>query len=445
MENARTTIDYEALVKDDRVHGSVYTDPAIFEEELDKIFSRGWVYVGHASEIPNPGDFRVTDIGRQSVIMVRDDEGQVRLLMNRCAHRANAVCQVERGNAKIFRCAYHGWTYRNNGELASITYQDRYGASLRKNDYGLRQVPRVGIYRGFVFGSLSPVGNTLDQHLGAAVKEQLDLFIDLSPEGELDVTAGIHKYGYHANWKFQIENGMDGYHANFVHQSFFENVRRRTGVNLTDLGNSQSPAQTRDLGHGHVMIDFRPYNEARRGRMSAIMVTSESGQAYRNALIARYGEKRTNELLTARGTHMLVFPNLILIGVQIRVIRPVRVDETEVFLYPAFLKGAPHQLNLARLRGHEAFYGPAGGGATDDLEMFERNQIGLSARVDPWLLLSRGIEQQTQNADGTIVGQMTDEVTQRGIWRHWKKLMSQTEVPAGRLSYRDDAVQRASL
>jgi phenylpropionate dioxygenase-like ring-hydroxylating dioxygenase large terminal subunit len=443
MRNARATIDYNALVKDDRVHGRVYTDPAIFKEELDKIFSRGWVYVGHASEIPNPGDFRVTDIGRQSVIMVRDDDGQVQLLMNRCAHRANAVCQVERGNAKIFRCAYHGWTYRNNGELASVTYQDRYGASFRKEDYGLRKVPRIGIYRGFVFGSLSPAGNTLEQHLGVPVKEQLDLFIDLSPEGELDVTAGVHKYGYQANWKFQIENGMDGYHGNFVHQSFFENVRRRTRVNLTDLGNSQSPAQTRDLGNGHVMIDFRRYNEARGARMSAVMVTSESGQAYRDALIARQGEERTKELLTARGTHLLVFPNLILIGVQIRVIRPVQVDETEVFLYPTFLKGAPHQLNVARLRGHEAFYGPAGGGATDDLEMFERNQIGLSARVDPWLLLSRGIEQQYQNADGIITGQITDEVTQRGIWQHWKKVMSQGEVPARRVSNRDNALQHA--
>lgn len=444
MGSARTTIDYNALVKNDRVHGRVYTDPAIFEEELDKIFACGWVYVGHASEVPNPGDFRVTDIGRQSVIMVRDDEGQVRLLMNRCAHRANAVCQVERGNAITFRCAYHGWTYRNNGELASVTYQDRYGASFRKEDYGLRMVPRIGIYRGFVFGSLSPVGITLEQHLGAGVKEQLDLFIDLSPEGELDVTAGVHKYGYRANWKFQIENGMDGYHANFVHQSFFENVRRRTGVNLTDLGNSQSPAQTRDLGNGHVMIDFRPYNEARGGRMGAIMVTSESGQAYTDALLARYGEERTKELLTARGTHLLVFPNLILIGVQIRVIRPVQVDETEVFLYPAFLKGAPHQLNVARLRGHEAFYGPAGGGATDDLEMFERNQIGLSARVDPWLLLARGIEQQYQDTAGAIVGQMTDEVTQRGIWRHWKNIMSQGEVTARQRSKSDRVLQQAA-
>src|SRR5262245_18839395 len=154
MGTARTWIDYDALVKDDRVHGQVYTDPTIFEEEMDKIFSRGWVYVGHASEIPQPGDFRMTTIGRQSVIMVRADDGQVQLLMNRCTHRANAVCQVERGNAKIFRCAYLGWTFRNNGELASVTYADRYDASFRKEDYGLCKVPRLGMYRGFVFGSL---------------------------------------------------------------------------------------------------------------------------------------------------------------------------------------------------------------------------------------------------------------------------------------------------
>src|SRR5713101_9449813 len=172
MENAQSTVDYNALVKDDRVHGRVYTDPTIFEEEMDKIFARGWVYVGHASEIPRPGDFRVTDIGQQSVIMVRGDDGDVRLLMNRCVHRANAVCQVERGNAKTFRCAYHGWTYRNNGELAGVPYQEGYGSSLHKEELGLVQVPRMELYRGFIFASLSPAGITLDDHLGSPAKEQ---------------------------------------------------------------------------------------------------------------------------------------------------------------------------------------------------------------------------------------------------------------------------------
>ncbi|MGE0826561.1 MAG: Rieske 2Fe-2S domain-containing protein [Candidatus Binatia bacterium] len=444
MATARTGIDYNALVKDDRVHGSVYTDAAIFEEELEKIFYRGWVYVGHGSEISKPGDFRVTTIGRQSVIMVRDDDDRVQLLMNRCTHRANAVCQVERGNVKMFRCAYHGWTFHNNGDLASVTYRDRYDEQFRKEDYGLRKVPRVDSYRGFVFGSLSPVGLSLDEHLGQAVKDQLDLFIDLSPEGELDVTAGIHKYGYRANWKFQIENSMDGYHPNFVHQTFFANIQRRTGAKLTDLFASGSTSMTRDLGNGHVMLDYRPYNREKHQRMQTVLPTRPGGQAYLDTMIARHGKDRTAELLTAGGTHLLVFPNLVLIGVHIRVIRPVTIAETQVFLYPTLLKGVPSEVNVARLRGHEAFYGPAGGGATDDLEMFERNQIGLSAQVDPWLILARGRNRETTDVDGTVVGQITDELTQRSIWRQWKKMMSQgVATPARQRSGQRAARQAA--
>jgi len=424
MATMQPGIAYDALVKEDRVHGSVYADPQIFAEELEKIFHRGWVYVGHAGEIPEPGDFRLKKIGQQSVIMVRGEDGQVRLLMNRCRHRANTVCQTERGNAKIFRCAYHGWTYRNNGDLLSVTYQDGYDASFRKEDYGLSPVPRMDMYRGFIFGSLSPAGITLDEHLGQPAKEQLDLFVDLSPEGELDVTAGVHKYGYQGNWKFQIENGMDGYHPNFVHQTFFTALQKRTGMKL-DLFTSHSTGLTRDLGNGHVMLDSREYNKVNSHLLRAALPTTPGGQDYREAMVQRYGQERAEEILTAGGTHMLVFPNLILIGVQIRVVQPMSVAETQVFLYPTLLKGVAPEMNAARLRGHEAFFGPAGKGAVDDLEMFERNQAGLSAQVDPWLLLSRGRQRERRDDDGTLIAQMTDEVTQRGIWRQWKKVMMQ--------------------
>jgi phenylpropionate dioxygenase-like ring-hydroxylating dioxygenase large terminal subunit len=424
MATPQAGIDYDALVKEDRVHGSVYADPHIFAEEMERIFHRGWVYVGHAGEVPEPGDFRLKKIGQQSVIMVRGEDGQVRLLMNRCRHRANTVCQVERGNAKVFRCAYHGWTYRNNGDLSAVTYQDGYDASFSKEDYGLSPVPRMDMYRGFIFGSLSPAGITLDEHLGQPAKEQLDLFVDLSPEGELDVTAGVHKYGYQGNWKFQIENGMDGYHPNFVHQTFFAAVQKRTGLKL-DLFTSHSTGLTRDLGNGHVMLDSREYNKANSHLLRAALPTTPGGEGYRAAMVQRYGQQRSEELLTAGGTHMLVFPNLILIGVQIRVVQPVSAAETHVFLYPTLLKGVAPAMNIARLRGHEAFFGPAGKGAVDDLEMFERNQVGLSARVDPWLLLSRGVQRERRDVDGTLIAQMTDEVTQRGIWRQWKKMMLQ--------------------
>ncbi len=421
-------IDYDALVEDERVHGSVYLDPQIFDDEIEKIFHQGWVYVGHTGEIPEAGDYRLKKIGRAPVIMVRDDRGRVRLFLNRCRHRAATVCQVEQGNAKVFRCAYHGWTYRNTGELAAVTYQDGYGAGFRKEELGLTAVPRMGVYRGFVFGSLCPTGISLEQHLGRAT-EQLDLFVELSPEGELEVRSGVNKYSYPANWKLQIENAIDGYHPNFVHQSYLDVVQKRTRFKL-DTFNGDSVAETRDLGNGHVMLDYRPYNKSRAGAMRTVLPTIPgASQGYLDAMISRYGKERTDEITTAGGTHLLVFPNLILIGVQIRVVQPLSVGHTEVFLYPTLLKGVSQEVNLARLRGHEGFYGPAGGGAPDDLEMFARVQEGLQAQVDPWLLFSRGLHRQRRDADGSIAGQITDEVPQRGIWSQWKSVM--TGRPAG--------------
>jgi phenylpropionate dioxygenase-like ring-hydroxylating dioxygenase large terminal subunit len=359
--------------------------------------------------------------------MVRDDRGEVRLLLNRCRHRAATVCQTAQGNAKFFRCAYHGWTYRNNGELSAVTYQDGYGGALRKEELGLTHVPRMGTYRGFVFGSLAPDGISLDEHLGAA-RDQIDLFVDLSPEGELDVRSGVSKYSYPGNWKLQIENAIDGYHPNLVHQAIFDVVRKRTRTRL-DVFDGNSIGETRDLGNGHVMLDYRAYNRAARGPRVQPTIAGR-GQDYLDAMVRRYGAERADEVITAGGTHLLVFPNLILIGVQIRVVQPVSIDYTEVYLYPTLLKGVAPAMNVARIRGHEGFYGPAGGVAPDDIEMFARIQEGLHAEVDPWLLFSRGLHRERQDVDGTIVGQMTDEVPQRGIWSHWKKVMSgEVEVP----------------
>lgn len=428
--NANGRIDYDALVKEDRVHGTLYSDPAIFAEEMDHIFHRGWVYVAHESEVPEPGDYVLGRIGRQSVIVVRGDDRGVRILLNRCRHRANTVCQTERGNAKVFRCAYHGWIYKRDGALAGVSYEDRYDTSFRKEDYGLTPVPRVASYRGFLFASLSPTGESLDDHLGLA-REQIDLFVDLSPVGEIEARAGVHRYSYHANWKLQIENAMDGYHPEFVHQAYFARIQKRTGVAL-DLFSSKSIGQTRDLGHGHVMLDSRDYNRKMGAVMRAAMPTTPGGEAYREAMVTRHGKERADEIMTAGGTHLLVFPNLVFIGVQIRVVHPVRVDETEVFLHPTLLAGVPEEMNVVRLRGHESFYGPAGAGAPDDLEMFERTQRGLDSQLDPWILLSRGLHEERRDADGSLVGQMTDETTQRGIWRQWKRVMTGKATPLRR-------------
>ena len=114
--------DYTAMVQPDRVHGRVYYDPDIFNDELERLWYREWVYVGHDSEVPESGDYCTKRIGAQPLIMSRSGDGAVHVLLNRCAHRGNTVCQETSGNANTFRCAYHGWTYRNSGELLGVPF-----------------------------------------------------------------------------------------------------------------------------------------------------------------------------------------------------------------------------------------------------------------------------------------------------------------------------------
>ena len=115
--NEMTGEQIRRLVRPGRVHRRVYTDPEIFELELDRIFGRAWIYVGHESQIKNPGDFVATRIGRRPLLLVRDAEGTIRLLHNQCAHRGSMVVASEQGHTSEFRCCYHGWTYHLDGRL----------------------------------------------------------------------------------------------------------------------------------------------------------------------------------------------------------------------------------------------------------------------------------------------------------------------------------------
>lgn len=254
--------------------------------------------------------------------------------------------------------------------------------------------------------------------------EQFDLFCDLSPLGALIARSGTNKYGYDANWKLQMENSIDGYHPNFAHQAFFHVLQQRFGTKI-DLFEGGSEGQARDLGRGHSMLDSRAYNLASpQTRQSLeLLKLAPWGKSYWEAMVARHGERRAEEVIRIGGTHMHVFPNLVVLQNQVRTIRPVNVDRTEVYLNPVLLAGAPDELNTMRLRRHEAFYGPAGGGVPDDIEMFKRVRTGLECTVAPWIRFERGLHREKTDADGTRYGQMTDEVPQRAMWRHWKHLM----------------------
>jgi phenylpropionate dioxygenase-like ring-hydroxylating dioxygenase large terminal subunit len=414
-------VDYGGLIEQTRVHGRVYYDDAIFRDEIDKIWHREWIYVAHESEVPEPGDYVTRRIGLQPLIVSRDEDGVVHLMLNRCTHRGNTVCQSERGNAHAFRCAYHGWTFNNCGALVGVPYAGGYDGSFRKNEFALAKVPRVASYRGLIFASLSFTGPSLDEHLGQA-KRLIDQFVDLSPEGELVLRSGVLKHSYRGNWKMALENSVDGYHPNILHHAAITMMMKgKTDID-TVFGES-SEALARDYGHGVEQLDLNPVQTKNGGRVVPPGWSKEAFAEYRGAMVERYGESRADKIIAEGPPHFCIFPNIIFILNQFRVIQPLSVNETVIYYYPTLLKGAPDEMNQRRLSETYLIHGPAGRVAPDDLEAYERNQAGFEARVNEWLVLRRGLHREVRE-NGGIAGHETDETTQRGLWRHYRDVMT---------------------
>ena len=189
----------KALVQPDRVHRAVYTDPALFELEMDRIFARAWLILGHESQVRSPGDFFTTRMGREPVIVTRHRDGAVHVLVNRCVHRGARVCEAPAGTVPEFVCAYHGWTYGTDGRLVGLPlpggYERPAGVSTGG---GLARVPRVDAYRGFLFASMAEDGPTLAEFLGP-LRASFDDFVERAPDGEVEVAGGVFRHTYRGN------------------------------------------------------------------------------------------------------------------------------------------------------------------------------------------------------------------------------------------------------
>ncbi|RUP31113.1 MAG: aromatic ring-hydroxylating dioxygenase subunit alpha [Mycolicibacterium sp.] len=405
---------YDQLIHRDRVHGSLYTDPSIFAEELAKIWYRTWVFVGHESEVAQPNDYVRKKLGPQDVIMTRDREGQIHLLLNRCAHRGNQVCDDAKGNSGTFRCPYHGWTFRNDGELIGFPFFKGYGE--RKLDLAMGRVPRVDSYGGFVFGSFATDGPSLIEHLGDAAGE-IDRLTRLSPEGRVELTAGWLQHTSRANWKLLAENETDGYHPQFVHGSIFG----VTGSTIGPLYSDSSTAVTRDLGNGHSENDLRPEFRKFAEPMRWFGTTESRVPDYVAAIRARHGAD-AERILIEGGPHVMIFPNLFIAEIQVFNIQPVSVSECVQYSTAVQLAGAP-ELNRRMVSQCVGSVGPAGMLLADDTEMYERNQQGLAALTPEWLDVRRGLHRETFDEKGHPVGSATDETGMRGFWSHYKNLM----------------------
>lgn len=400
-----STAEAPLITPDWRISGSAYRDRRIFEAEMRSVFTRCWIFVAHESEIADGGDYKTARIGRQPVIVVRAaDDGAIHVMFNRCRHRASAVCQREYGNANHFRCAYHGWTYASDGQLVGVPFPDAYSAGFDKSAMGLVHVPRVESHRGFIFGCLDAEAPSLQDYLGHATRF-LDFIADLP--GGIELSAHAHKLTYRGNWKLQVENTIDPYHFSFTHKSWLDILRERGTPsawvkNLT----SNTSWRTVDLGGGHSAHEYGP------------LESFSAGEGVANF--------SAGELLPF---NFIVFPTLSFVGAHLRLVVPVSESQTNVFLYPLMPKAFDEVRRAQVLRSHEAFYGSAGAGSADDIEVgFERVTSGLeaSATSEDWVLMSRGLHRETvDETTGIRYGRSSDEVPQRGFYRRWLDLLEE--------------------
>ncbi|HEY5301598.1 MAG TPA: Rieske 2Fe-2S domain-containing protein, partial [Acetobacteraceae bacterium] len=132
----------------------IFVAPEFHRAELETLFTRAWLFVGHESLIPKPGDFYTSRMGDGSVLLCRDERGAIHVFLNSCRHRGMKICRYEQGNTSLFVCPYHSWSYTTEGKLQGVPlYRTLYDGTLNREDWSLIEVPRLATYKGTIWAS----------------------------------------------------------------------------------------------------------------------------------------------------------------------------------------------------------------------------------------------------------------------------------------------------
>ncbi len=419
-----------ALVRPDAVHRRVYTDPAIFDLERERLFGRAWLYVGHESQVAQKGDFFTTELAGQPVVMVRHSDGEVHVLFNRCGHRGAKVVGERIGRTRAFVCSYHAWSFDTDGTLLHAPAHDGPRAAdfdMHNPCFSMRKVPRYESYRGFVFASLAADGPDLQSYLGG-VLARIDDMVDRAPDDALEIAGGCHKIVQNSNWKIFLENTHDGLHPLATHKSSIDASRRegRTikgpppfALNII-MANNQTPenmdklsVRAFDWGHSY-MAGFRnPRGE------DAVF------KEYVAALEAKKGAERAEEILAINCHNAVFYPNASVQPsfLQMRVIFPISVDRTRVEMWSFRLKGAPEALFERTITYANVVHSPSSLIRPDDVESYDRVQHGLAADAGDWVSQHRDLGRD-EVLDDCRQSSAISDLSMRNQYRAWLRFMT---------------------
>jgi phenylpropionate dioxygenase-like ring-hydroxylating dioxygenase large terminal subunit len=411
----------------------VLNDPDIHRAELDRIFTRCWIFVGHVSEIPSPGDYVLRYVGEDQFILVRDENGEIQLLLNNCVHRASPVCRSEKGNTSHFRCPYHGWIYKNSGEWNGAPYRTKAYRKLDAERWGLLKAPQVDSYQGLIFACLDPEAVPLREYLGDMCW-YLDVLFGLKEQG-MRVVGEPHRWIVPSNWKSGAENfAGDGYHVQSAHRSLADigliaNERSADGLHVS-LNN----------GHG-VLVIPRPVPES----FGPTDYPSEVASTFE---LDRLDDGQRAFLARHAVVGFTVFPNLSLfraagvgedgrptaVQLCLRQWQPRGPEQMELWNWPMVWDSAPEEFNQASYDASIFSFGPSGVFEQDDTVVWRGGpMVGRSAfaRKDMKLNFQMGMDGMSDYEDipdwmgpGEASTTFFGERNQRRWWQRWSEALA---------------------
>ncbi|MFJ9381820.1 Rieske 2Fe-2S domain-containing protein [Streptomyces sp. NPDC101455] len=416
-----------------------FSSPELHQLELERVFAKSWVYVGHVTEIPNAGDYVLRYVGRDQFILARDEDGEIHLLFNSCMHRATAVCHAEKGNSSHFRCPYHGWIYKNNGDWNGAPHRvNAYPRTMDPQQWGLRKAPHVDTYHGLIFVNLDPDAISLTEYLGD-MAWYLDVTFGLNPHG-MRVVGDPHRWVAGANWKSGAENfGGDAYHVPHLH---------RSGEEVGVFPNVDAALS----GQFHIAVDGGHSIVASRGFLPEPWVLGawppDVAAIFELDKLTSDQQEFVNNGWCA--TVFTIFPNLSILHVPgvydaqstppvmmtaLRQWQPRSHDKTEIWNWPLEWIDAPAEFNRLSYDAMITSFGPAGLFEQDDTVAWQGPaEVGTSVFARQTMKLNYQLGQGVPGGFGLVedwkfpgvaTTSVYDEHNQLRFWKHWQEKVSE--------------------